>query len=111
MRSLLLDELAPGDMDRLLEHLGRTLQTSGLPDVFWLELPPDLLTPEQAAHRDTCGPHRVALVVEQDSLRLELLVRAQESLRCACTAYATGAQRDFLMAYLDRLVAELGLST
>jgi len=111
MRSLLLDELAPGDMDRLLEHLGRTLTTSGLPDVFWLEMPEDLLTPEQAAHRGSCGPHRVAVVVEEDSLRLELLVRAQESLRCACTAYATTAQRDFLIDYLDRLIEELGLRT
>ncbi len=111
MRSLLLDELAPGDMDRLLEHLGRTLQVSGLPDVFWLEMPEDLLTPEQADHRDSCGPHRVAVVVEEDSLRLELLVRAQESLRCACTAYATTAQRDFLIDYLDRLIEELGLRT
>ncbi len=111
MRSLVLDELAPGDMERLLEHLGRTLQVSGLPEVFWLEMPAHLLTPEQEAHRDCCGPHRVALVVEEDSLRLELLVRARESLRCACTAYATRAQRDFLMGYLDRLIEELGLRT
>jgi hypothetical protein len=110
MRSLLLDELMRADVDKLAEHLGRTLHPSALEGVYWLELPPDLLAGEQLTHAQ-CGPHRVALVLEEESLRLELLVRAQESLRCACTAYATPSQRAFLLGYMDRLIEELGIRT
>jgi hypothetical protein len=73
-------------------------------------MPSDLLSGDQLEHKQ-CGPHRVAVVLEEESLRLELLVRAQESLRCSCTAYATPAQRVFLLGYLDRLIDELGLRT
>jgi hypothetical protein len=110
MRSLVLDELRRPDIDKLAQHLAGTLAPSAMEGVYWLDLPPDLLSPEQVAHAE-CGPHRVALVLEEESLRLELLVRAHDSLRCNCTGYASPAQRQFLLGYLDRLVAELGLMT
>jgi hypothetical protein len=111
MRSLVLDELQARDLDKLRERLNEILEASALPDVFWLSMPPDLLNPDQAEHQDTCGPHRMAVVLEEDSLRLEMLVRAQESLRCSCTAYPTRAQRDFMLNFLDRLIEDLELST
>ena len=79
--------------------------------MFWLELPPDLLSPVQHEHKDNCGPHRVAVVLEEDGMRLELLVRSKASLRCECTAYTTGQQRDFLLAWADRLAEELAIRT
>ena len=111
MRSLLLDELRADDMERLREHLARTLIPSGLSDVFWMELPAELLSPDQHEHRQCCGPHRLAVVLEESSLRLELLVRSKESLRCHCTAYATRAQREFCLGWLDGLIRELDLKT
>lgn len=111
MRSLVLDELRPPDVQALRERLAKTLIASRLPDVFWLEMPPDLLTPEQTAHQEQCGPFRAALVLEENELRLELLIRTHASLHCTCTAYASKAQRDFLLSFLDRLVEELGIST
>lgn len=110
MRSLVLDELRRPDIEKLTQHLGATLTPAAMDGVFWLDMPPDLLSPEQTAHAE-CGPHRVALVLEEESLRLELLVRAHNSLRCNCTGYASPAQRQFLLGYMDRLVAELGLMT
>lgn len=111
MRSVVLDELRPPDVEAIRERLAKTLTASRLPDVFWLELPPDLLTPEQTAHKDRCGPFRAALILEEGGLHLELLVRSHASLHCTCTGYATKAQRDFLLSFLDRLVEELGIST
>lgn len=111
MRSVVLDELARLDMEKLAEHLAQTLVTSSLPEVFWLELPPDLLAETQRAHADCCGPHRLAVVLGEEEVRLELLVRSKTSLRCECTAYATKAQRDFGLRYLDKLIDDLGLST
>lgn len=110
MRSLVIDELRQDDMDKLAQHLGQALLPSAMEGVYWLELPADLLSGEQLEHKD-CGPHRVALVLEDDSLRLELLVRASNSLRCKCTDYVTPQQRVFLINYMDRLIEELGLST
>jgi hypothetical protein len=106
-----LDEISAGDLARLREHLADRLVESRLGGVFWLELPGGQLTAEQAAHAESCGPHRLALVVEGDSLRLELLVRASQSLRCACTGYADPAQRAWCLEYLDRLVEETGIRT
>jgi len=110
MRAIILDELRPPDMEKLTSHLQAELVSSGLPDVFWLELPPELLSPEQSEH-EQCGPHRVAAVLEMDSLKLELLVRSATSLRCACTGYATSAQRDWLLAWVDDLITTLELKT
>ncbi len=110
MRAIIIDELQPPDMEKLTSRLQAELTPSGLPDVFWLELPPELLSPEQTAHGD-CAPHRVAAVLDMDSLKLELLVRSATSLRCACTGYANSAQRDWLLAWVDDLIDELELKT
>lgn len=110
MRSLVYDEISPKDMQKLSAHLAENLTASGLPEVFWLEVPAALLTPIQTEHGD-CGPHRFALVLEADSLKLELLVRSSASLRCACTDYASQAQRAWLLDYADGLMTELELLT
>jgi len=109
MRSVVLDELKPAEIERLKERLAKTLTPSRLPGVFWLELPPDLLSAEQMAHHDACAPFRVAVILEEDALHLELLVRTHASLHCSCTAMANKAQRDFLLSFLDRLVEEAGI--
>ena len=44
-------------------------------------------------------------------LRFELLIRSEQTMRCACIDYATRQQRDFILAYADRLVEELALRT
>ncbi len=110
MRSILIDELRPADIEKVRGHLKAACTASRLPDVYWLELPPDLLGEVQREHAG-CGPHRVALVLEEGSVRLELLVRARESLRCACTGYASQAQRRFCLGFMDRMIEELGLET
>jgi hypothetical protein len=97
-------------MARVLSYLKENLAASALPDVFWLELPFDILTPEQKEH-EKCSPHRVAVVAEEDSVRLEFLVRPIDSLRCSCTGFATSGQREFLMAFFDRMIKDLELTT
>ncbi|KMY68441.1 hypothetical protein AAU61_01815 [Desulfocarbo indianensis] len=111
MRSLVFDELRRDDLEKVRAHLQDILPQSSLPDVFWLELPPDLLSPLQIEHSQSCGPHRVAVVIEEESVRLEFLVRAQESLRCACTEYASKAQREFCLGFMDRLLEATGIRT
>lgn len=111
MRSILFDELQQKDIEKLQDHLGDICEPSNLGGVFWLNLPSDLLTAEQAEHTGTCGPHRLAVVLEEDSMRIELLVRSEAGIRCTCIGYATNSQRAFAISFADRLLADLQLET
>lgn len=51
----------------------------------------------------------VALEVEETALRMELLIRAKNRLRCDCIAYADAGQTRALLASLHELLAELGI--
>ena len=115
MRQYLLDEIGRGDLPRVRQYLKEHATASSLADIWWVDLPEDLLSPEQFAHRD-CRPFRFAVEVGEkevgDSfLRFEFLIRSREKMRCTCIDYATRQQRDFILAYADRLVEELVLRT
>lgn len=111
MRALLFDEIMPADMEKLRQRLDQALEASNLGGVYWLNLPPDLLSAEQLAHAEQCGPHRLAVVLEDGSFRLELLVRSAAGMRCTCICYASKAQREFALQFADRLLDELGIGT
>ena len=110
MRQYLLDEIRPADLPRLRDYLAEHAQASGLADVWWVDLPEDLLSPEQFAHQD-CRPFRFAIELGDDFLRLEFLIRSRNTMRCSCIDYATRQQRDFIIAFADRLVEDLALRT
>jgi len=110
MRQYMLDELRRVDMPRVREYLGDHAQASGLADIWWVDLPEDLLSPEQFEHHD-CRPYRFAIELGDDFLRFEMLIRSRNTMRCSCIAYATRGQRDFILAFADRLVEALGLKT
>ena len=72
-------------------------------------------SPEQFEHQN-CRPFRFAVelgepVVGDCFVRFELLIRSEQTMRCACIGYATRQQRDFILGYADRLVEELALRT
>jgi hypothetical protein len=51
----------------------------------------------------------MAVETGRDWVRLELLVRAKRILRCACIAYATPEQQEYMISYLENLLTELGI--
>ena len=115
MRQYVLDEISKSDLSRLRDYLHEHAAASSLEGVWWVDLPEDLLSPEQFAHRD-CRPFRFAVelgepVVGDCFVRFEFLIRSRETMRCACIGYATRQQRDFILAFADRLVEELALRT
>ena len=110
MRQLLLDELRKADIPRLRDYLQAHALASSLEGVWWVDLPEDLLSPEQFAHSE-CRPFRFAVELGDDFLRLEFLIRSEKTMRCACIGYATRQQRDFILAFADRLVEDLSLKT
>jgi hypothetical protein len=110
MRQYLLDELGPREMEAIRTYLTERATPSALDEIFWLEIPKDLLSPVQWEHQD-CGPHYLAIEVGKDFLKFEFLVRSQNRFRCDCVEYATALQEDFLMAFARRLIQDLTLKT
>lgn len=110
MRQYLLDEIARIDIPRVREYLNQGAVAASLEDIWWVDLPEDLLSPDQFSHRD-CQPFRFAVELGDDFVRFELLIRSRETMRCSCIGYATRQQRDFILAFADRLVEELALRT
>jgi len=109
MRQYLIDELSFLERDTLDSFLKRTLKKGPIDGVFWLTLPPDLLGPAQQGHEE-CGPFYFSVVLEEKALRFEFLVRSSHNMHCSCIAWATPAQRQFLLDFIDRMIAEEKIS-
>ena len=103
MRQILIDQLSKEERANIDSYLKRTVKTGAIDGMYWLQVPHDLLGPEQQGH-DDCGPFYFAIELEEEKLAFELLVRSQANLHCSCICYATSAQRDFLLRFVDRLV-------
>ena len=63
----------------------------------------------QQEHVESCGPHVMGLEIEENFVRLELLVRARSRMRCECVHYASPELRDRMIVWLENLLAELGI--
>ena len=109
MRQYYIDEISFLERDNIESYLKRTLKQGPLDGVFWLELPADLHGPEQHGH-EKCGPFYFSFVLEENSLRCDFLVRSADNLHCSCISYATEAQRDFLLKFVDRMLVEEKIS-
>ncbi len=110
MKQYLLDEIPLSDIPKVRDYLNQHAKAAGIADIWWVDLQEDLLSPEQFDHRD-CRPHRFAVEVGDDFVRFEFLIRSLQTMRCSCIAYATRVQRDFILAFADRLVEKLALRT
>jgi hypothetical protein len=105
MRQYVIDELSFLERDNLDSYLKRTLKPAGLEGAFFLELPDDLWSESQQGH-EKCGPFYFAVILEKEQIRFEFLVRSSNNLHCSCIAWATPAQRQFVIDFADRMLAE-----
>lgn len=104
MRQFCIDELSREERDNLESYLKRTAKSGPVAGIFWLELPPDLWGSAQVGH-EACGPFSLGIELTENKLIVELLVRSQSNLHCSCISYATPAQREFLLRFLDTMLA------
>lgn len=110
MRAYTVDELQEEDVKRIEEHLTRKGWTGSISGIYYVPVPQDLLSEEQRAHLDACGPFFLPLETGDTWVRLELLVRARQILRCSCIAYAHPALREHMIGVLDGLIRELDIA-
>jgi hypothetical protein len=68
-----------------------------------------MLTALQKEHEEQCGPYCLALEVNGNAIHLELLVRGQGRIRCECLSFASQSLRDYMIAYLENMLTELGV--
>ena len=106
MKQYVIDGLRPQDFKKLKKYLDKHFEASPLGEIYWVELPTNILTPMQEEH-EGCKPHVFALVLENDSLSAELLVRIKTSIKCDCMGYATQKQREWLIQKMDLILEKL----
>ena len=105
MRQYVIDQLSREERANIESYLKRTLTPGPVEGLFWIEVPPDLLGEDQRGHEE-CGPFFFAAELGEESVCFELLVRSQSNLHCSCIAYATAAQRDFILRFADQMLVE-----
>lgn len=105
MRQIVIDELSPMEQDNIDSYLKRSLKQGPMVGLYWLELPPDLLSEAQQGHEEH-GPFHLAVEVTRDGVKFELLVRSQTNLHCSCIAHANAAQRQFVLDFMDKMLQE-----
>ena len=110
MRWYGIDDITEEDTAKLSATLTEMELTSGMDGLFWLPVPIDMLSPVQQEHEESCGPHVMGLEIEENFVRLELLVRARSRMRCECVHYASPELRDRMIVWLENLLAELGIN-
>ena len=109
MRQFLVDEIPRRQMEEIEAYLKEKTVSSGMEEVFWLEIPEGMPSPIQEEHK-TCGPHYLAIETGKDFVKFEFLVRCRKRIRCDCVQYATPAQEIFLMNFAHNLIQDMGLT-
>ncbi len=105
MRQIVIDELSPMEKDNIDSYLKRSLKMGPMIGLYWLVLPEKLYSDKQQGH-DDCAPFYMAVEVEQQRVRFELLVRSEANLHCTCIAHTNSVQRQFVLDFIDKMVEE-----
>jgi len=108
MKQYVVDELRPGDFEKIKAYLDENHARSGVENLYWIELEGEILTKVQAAHT-RCQPFCFAVEVMPERLGCELLVRTKNRMRCSCMQYANEKQRNWLIGLVDSMIDEIGL--
>jgi len=108
MKQYVLDGLRLKDYQKLKAYLDKYLESSPLGGIYWLELDREFLTPIQKKHEE-CYPHVFALMLEENYLSCEFLVRIKKNIKCDCMDYATREQRDWIIDQADAIFEKLGI--
>ena len=102
MKQYVIDELRPVDFEKIKKHMDENYGSSEIDGIYWIPVDRQYLTSEQAEHTD-CGPHYTVMVLEQNMLACEFLVRTKNRVRCSCMGYANEVQRNWIIRFADNI--------
>jgi hypothetical protein len=109
VRVYLIDELRKDQVGHVCSHLEHKGFKGPIKDIYWFEVPFELLASLQQEHFPQCGPYIFSLETGKTWLRLELLVRPKNVVRCECIGYAGPKQRAYIIDRLDEIIRELDI--
>ncbi len=109
MRQYVIDEMRPNEIDKVRDYLEKVCEPSDLGNLFWIRVPDDILSPVQYEHRD-CQPHCSAVELGDSMVKFEMLIRSRKKIRCKCIQMATSQQRNFILAFADKMMKDLGIN-
>ena len=110
MRQILIDEISPADISKLSHFLENHARPSSILGLYWVEISPDLLDPEQAASPND-HPFCFAVEVGDSWAKFEFLIRSRINIKSENTRYANPEQVRFILDYCQRLIESLNLRT
>ena len=110
MRSYLVDEIAPKDMEKITAYLRNTAISSSLEKIYWLQVPEDLLSGSQFAHTG-CRPHVFAVELGANWIKLEFFSRSLTGVRCSCQGYCTEPQSLYIIRFVHEMLDNLEINT
>ena len=110
MKQYVIDELRPGDYQRLKQYLDEQFGPAEIGGIYWVPLAANVLSEIQQEHAG-CQPFYVAIELQEDQLALEMLVRTKSRIRCDCIGYADTDQRVWLMDMIDAMFERLDIMT
>ncbi|WP_243546436.1 hypothetical protein [Pseudodesulfovibrio tunisiensis] len=114
MRTYLIEDLYDNDFEKIRAAFDAAGFKGPIEDIYYLPMPENLLSEEQTAHLNDCGPYFLAVEAVPDisgnMLKMELLVRGRNRLRCSCVAYASSEQRNHMIDYLDAFIKDLDVA-
>ena len=110
MRQVLIDELSPGDVEKLRAYLTAHAEASALDGLYWVEVSRDLLDPRQY---ETEADHPFCFAVEVGDAwaRFEFLIRSRSNMNSLGTGYANAAQQKLIVDYSNFVIETLDLAT
>ncbi len=109
MRQYVIDELRPNEIKRIKDYLDNACETSDIGGLYWIHIPDDILSPVQYEHQE-CQPHCSAVELGDNLVKFEMLVRSRKKIRCNCVQMATSQQRNFILAFADKMMKDLGIN-
>ena len=102
MKQYVIDELRPADYQTIKAYMDENYGSSEIEGIYWIPIDREYLSVVQAEHAE-CGPHYVVMVLEQNMLACEFLVRTKHKIRCTCMGYADEVQRNWIIRFADSI--------
>ena len=106
MKQYVIDELRPGEYDKIKKYLDEKYPEGNLDDLYWIPFKPELYNEKQKSHKE-CQPYYFTIDLDENYLACELLIRTRERISCDCIAYADKTQRDYIIETADSIFKEL----
>ncbi len=108
MRQYRIDDLRVEDHEKIKGWLEETFERASVAGVYWVPVEEALLTELQASHVD-CLPMYMTVVLEEDHLSGELLLKTRKKMKCDCMGYADRDQRNRFIDMIDTALERLGI--